>query len=106
MVKHCEVGYRAGGLPPGSMNAEELRLTVLELRVAELKSVLNQLSLPNNGKKLVLQTRIFNYFGESYLGQPLQIEPVKEEWKRQAASKAKTSSSTIFFANCWVQTFL
>lgn len=69
------------------MITKELEQILLELRVVELKLVLCQLALPASGKKADLQTRIFNYLGHGFLGQPLQFEPVKEEWKRQAASK-------------------
>lgn len=89
-MQHSEAGGASSGAEV-PMNAEELRKYVLGLRVAELKSVLNQLSLPSSGKKQILQTRIFHYFGESFCGVlPSHDQPVKEEWRLQAASEHRT----------------
>lgn len=67
----------------------EIRSYVLAFRILELKSVLNQLSLPITGRKTDLQRRIFHYFGVPFAGLPPTVyEPPKEEWKLQAASES------------------
>ena len=81
------------------MNAEELRLSVLELRVADLKAVLSQLSLPITGRKALLQKRIFHYFGESFQGEP-PSEPAKEEWKLQNARRFPSLSAVSNGVEC------
>lgn len=66
-----------------------IRQCILEFRIAELKAVLNVLSLPISGRKQELQARVFHYLGESFQGvPPSQFEPVKEEWRVQAASES------------------
>jgi len=64
---------------------------VLEFRISELKSVLNQISLPATGRKAELQARIFHYFGEPFNNSPPDLRPAREEWRLQSASGSSHS---------------
>jgi len=79
---------------------------VLEFRISELKSVLNQLSLSTTGRKAELQSRIFQYFGEPFKGGPTSDSPAKEQWRLQAASGSPCLHLHVEFLSKSEQTWL
>ena len=61
---------------------------VAQFRIKELKSALDQLSLPTSGRKAELQARLGAYFGEPVPNNIFcNVEPAKEEWRLQAAGQ-------------------